>query len=551
MDTGKLIRLGAVAAPVAFFLAVLSGMFVPIYTDEVAWRIQERAGIDGVDKLTTLLCGPSSLARPPWWMMPIRHYSAFWNLQFSAPLYTRISGIFCALLWGLMLARLIVRAAPDDNRRRILTVLAFSLITIGLTPWLLVWSRPEQPILLCLTGAILVSCSGWKRPEPRGAARAWWHAGAIVLLAAIAVAYHLKAIFFFPVFITCLVTCTQPRRYVAPCLTGATLIIVLTAHGASYWIARLKCPVNQALLESQSFGSALLSARSPGEALHVLVLMAQNVNPLVYIARTVPRPNPMSAWLTEGQVSMPAAFTWWVLIAFVWCLALLFAGEALAVRLLRIRGDGAEPRSAIASALVLSILGWSATQAMKNDYEATLIVPLLLLAIVMALSCPAVPQRLVNIVRNLSLGGPPAAICSMLVVACAFAPSLATAYHQRGYIERQQYSISAFGYEAERKRIHGLARRCGIDPAHSQNLVLDDYTYYAFMRSHMPDHAASGFVPTQTRELTIDYLRARQSSGYIASCKLLPRALQSMAKRDGDICCLAPTWNAPPTPPVK
>ena len=35
----------------AWGLSLLLGLLVPVYSDEVGWRLQERAGLDGVDKL--------------------------------------------------------------------------------------------------------------------------------------------------------------------------------------------------------------------------------------------------------------------------------------------------------------------------------------------------------------------------------------------------------------------------------------------------------------------------------------------------------------------
>jgi hypothetical protein len=551
VDTGKLIRWSAWAVPAAFGLAVLSGIFVPLYTDEVGWRLQERAALDGVDKLFSLLCGPTSLARPPWWMMPARHYSAFWNVQFPSPLYTRISGILYALAWGAMLARLIVRLVPQIERRRVLTVLAFTMVTIGLGPWLLVWSRPEQPILLCLTGAILVSSRAWDRPAEQGVGAPWLRAAAILALAAIAVSYHLKAIFLFPVFLACLVASSRGKSNLAPRVIGSVLVTALTAQGAGYWIARLRCPIDQAYLHSQNLGADLLAARTIGEATAVAQQMFLNINPFVYIARSVPRPNPMSAWLAELQIDMAPALTWWLGLSFVWCLLLVFAVEAMIRQVCRARAEGLDPRVLIAAALVVSLVGWSATQVSKNDYEAILVVPMLLLVVVLGLSSRALPENVVKILRTAALGAPAAVMLSMIAVGWIYTPSLASAFHQRGYIDQQPYSTTAFGYEPVRRRLHALAAACGIDPVRSRNLVLDDVTYYGFMRSRTPDHAGGRFGIGAAEALSYDYLRRRASDGVIASCRKLPRALQSVAKRDGDLCCLAPTWNAPVTPRAK
>lgn len=541
----------ALLAPVAFCVAVLSGLLLPMYTDEVGWRLQERAGLDGVDKLFSLLCGPTSLAVPPIWMMPARYYSAFWNVQFASPFYTRVSGVLYALVWGALLAALIGRIVPDRDRRRMTLVLAFGLITLGVMPWLLTWSRPEQPILLSLTAALVVAGGGWDRARPTGPSTGWLRIAGVLAMAAIAYSYHLKAVFLFPVFLACVITSSSGRANAASRTVGALVLMVLTAQGARYWIDRLQCAVDQKFLQSQNLGSKLLDARTPGDVASVFLDMLTNLNPLPYIARTVPRPNPLSAWVPEDQIGMAPALVWWGIATFVWCLAFAFAGKAVWVQVRAIRRDGIDPRMIAALALMISVLGWAATQPMKNDYESILIVPLLLLAIVTGLSCLAAPADIFDKLRAVTRFAPWLAIVSMALVAAVFAPSLSAGIGQQGYLPQQPQSVSPYGYEATRRRLLNLARSCGIDPVNSRNLVLDDVTYFPFIQSKTPDHAMGRFGPGKASDLTIDYLRQRQSSGYIASCSLLPRNLQGVAKRDGDICCLAPTWNGPVTPPAK
>lgn len=541
----------AIVAPAAYCVAILSGFFLPLYTDEVGWRLQERAGLDGVDKLFSLLCGPTSLATPPIWMMPARYYSAFWNVQFASPLYTRVSGILYALIWGVLLAALIVRIVPDRDRRKMALAIGFGLITLGVMPWLLTWSRPEQPILLCVTAALLVACAGWDRSHVTSRVQAWLRVGSIVVFAAIALSYHLKAVFLFPVFMVCLITCAYGRAHWQSRIAGGIVTAVLTAQGARYWIDRLQCPVDQQFLQTQNLGSKLLYARSFQDVALVFVDMLKNLNPITYIARTVPRPNPLSSWLADEQIDMGPALVGWGAVTFVWCFVLAFAAKAVFEQVKVSRRKGIDPRLLAVAALLTSVLGWAATQPMKVDYEAILMVPLLLLALLVALSCLAAPADVFAKLRGVAIAAPAAAILSMVLVGAVYTPSLAAAFGRQGYLPQQRSSLSPYGYEATRQRVLRLGRSCGIDPANSQNLVLDDVTYYPFIQSTTPDHALGRFGPGKASDLTIDYLRARQSSGYIASCKLLPRALQSLAKRDGDICCLAPTWNAGLTLPAR
>jgi hypothetical protein len=550
VNTSRWGRAAFVIAPLAFCLAILAGLFVPVYSDEIGWRLQERAGLDGADKLFSTLCGPTSIARPPFWMMPARYYSAFWNVGFASPFYTRVSGLMYALVWGVLLALTIRQIAPDRARARILTTMAFAILAIGLTPWLLVWSRPEQPILICLTAAILVSAQGWGMAIQVGQIRGWLLAAAIVILSTIAVSYHLKAFFLAPAFIACIAVSSRGRQTLISRLAGSLTVAVIMAQGAAYWIARLRCPSQQAFLSSQNIGSELVAARSLHEAVPIVLRMLVNINPFPYIARTVPRPNPMSAWLVELQISIGSTMIWWVAITFLWTLVFLFAASAFVRQAKLIKTDRLDPRLVIVTALLISMVGWIATQVAANDYEAALIIPIMLLCAVLALSCSATAPKIVDSVQGLATGATAAAVISMVLVATVFGSSLASASRRNGYLPLQPHSISAFGYEGLRTRIVSLARQCGIVERQSRNLVIDDVTYYAFMTNPMPDHAG-GFGHSQFPDLSLDYLRGRRSEGVITTCSRLPRALQSMARKDRDLCCLAPTWNQSITRPVK
>lgn len=550
MNTSRLSRVAFLTAPIAFGLAVLTGFFVPIYTDEIGWRWQERAGLDGVDKLLSVVCGPTSIVKPPFWMMPARYYSAFWNVEFNSPIYTRVSGLLYALAWGALLIFTIRRIAPNRARARILVTLAFATMTIGLTPWLLVWSRPEQPIIISVTIAILISSRGWDNFTLVGHLRGWLTAATIVVLTSIAISYHLKAIFLAPVFIACTFMNSRVRQTLVPRLAGCAAIVIITVQGAQYWIGRLRCPAQQSFISSQNIASELLVAKSVREASSIALRMLVNINPFPYIARTVPRPNPMSAWLVELQISIGSTMVWWGAITFLWCLIFLFATNSFVRQAKTIASDGLDARLVIVSALLISMVGWIATQVAANDYEAALILPLMLLAAVIALTCSASAPKIVDSLNGLAIGATAAAAVSMVLVGTVFGSSLISASRQSGYLPLQPHSVSVFGYEALRSRILSLAKQCGIVEGQSRNLVIDDVTYYAFMTNPMPDHVGD-LGTLYFPDLSLDYLRKRRSDGVIATCRKLPRPLQTIARREGEFCCLAPTWNQSVTRPAK
>ena len=158
------------AMPYVLFAAlvgsIVAGMLLPVYTDEVAWRFSMRAALDGVDKLYSDTCGPNTLATPPFFMMPARYFSAWVNMALPSPFYVRLEGVLCGLTASGMLWTLTQKIAPAGATRNAVRMLVFALLCFGMMPLLLVWSRPEQPLLLALLSALLVALPGWQETAP-------------------------------------------------------------------------------------------------------------------------------------------------------------------------------------------------------------------------------------------------------------------------------------------------------------------------------------------------------------------------------------------------
>jgi hypothetical protein len=173
----------------ALVVMICAGIFVPIYTDEIMWRFHERAAIDGVDILWNDLCGPNTLARPVWFMWPVRWFSAAMNLTFAAPVFVRLEGILCALLWVALFWRLAARAQTDPARTELARLLGIVLLSLGVMPFIMVMSRPEQPLTLAVTSIVLLTLSEPWRWSPQ--VSAWLKCADIVLLATIALSYCL------------------------------------------------------------------------------------------------------------------------------------------------------------------------------------------------------------------------------------------------------------------------------------------------------------------------------------------------------------------------
>lgn len=528
-----------------FVASLVAGIFLPVYADEIGWRLQERAAFDGVDKLYTELCGPNTLATPPFWMMPARYYSALFNSLFPDPLYVRLSGILYALAWTAMLLVLVRRVAGDARERTALTTMAIGFLSLGTMPLMLVWSRPEQPILLALTGAMLIA-TRTTATQPADARTAWLRSLALLAIALVALSYHIKAIFGLPLFLACLVLASRgSKAHLARALV-AIVLVAATAWAAHYWIDRLQCPGNAAVradFTRNNTGAALISASGWSQILPLIGQALNNVSLFQYLGMPAPRPEPMSYWLPWHRIDLAQSFAFFLVIVSAWLLALVFALWGLAVAAWRSwRARQLDERIVLPSLLLVTVLGWSASQGFRNVYEALFVVPLTVLAVVLAFPIlrddePLIRRWKAGVTTAVGALG----VISIPLVAALYAPPLARAAGERGYVSAQPYSVGVFGYGALKPDILATARQCGIvDADRNRALLIDDTTYFTFMKSRLPEHRQGLFSDVVADVDPIAYLRGIRSDGLVVSCQNLPPELRARAKSVGKFCCLGP-----------
>lgn len=552
-DRGVLTFRNAVLA--AFVVATVAGMLLPLYTDEVGWRLHERAGFDGVDKLFTRICGPNTVAVPPFWMMPVRYYSYLFNGLFADPFYVRVSGVLYALGWTALVLALVRRIADDPVHRAVLAVLAIGLMSQGVMPLLMVWSRPEQPIVLALTAAMVL---GLRRAEgDTPAAAAWLRALAIVALALIALSYHIKAVFVIPVMLACVFFAARGRQAHAPRIVAAAIVTSATAWGALYWVRRLDCPADadaHAVMAKQNAGIELVGAQGIDQVLAFAVKALGNIDLFTYLGMPVPRPSMMSSWLLYDRIDADSAFAWFLATQGLWLLVLILAGACLFLTVRKgWRERRLDPRPVLALLLLAAVLGWSATQAFRNVYEASFVVPMMVLAVVLTIAPLCQDPLLFKRARLASLVAGGMGLISLMAVAALFGPGLLRVAGQSGYVVEQGFSVSPFGYGRLAPDILAAAKACRI-PVEGNAILIDDVTYFALMQSHMPEHRQGLFEKKQygasprtvfapsSRDV-IAYLRSIGSDGAVLSCDGFPPEYQSRLQRRGRFCCMGPpSW---------
>jgi hypothetical protein len=539
--TDKSIHLLKNGVVFAFVASLLAGFFLPVYTDEIGWRFQERAALDGVDKLASDMCGPNTLAVPPWFMMPVRYFSAILNTTFADPIFVRLSGIGYALLWGFLLLRLIQLLAKDGRDRDVLAILACGLMGLGWLPLLLIWSRPEQPILLALTTALIVTFSGQRDAEvPTTAFAAWRRSIGVLLCALITVSYHVKGLVLFPIYILCIVFASSGRKAILPRVAATTALVAMELSSALYWVHRLECPGDKVLAAKYASHNLGLTALAGGQWFSQIGSLLQNLNPTVYFMLAAPRSKPMSMWLEYDQLSSTSTWIWCYVLAIIW-LTVVIAGFFCSVSAAQTAWRERKPdlKLLFAAGLFGTTMAWAATQVIRNDYDASFVLPLVMLACLMAVAAPVAGSPSRTEVRRIAVPLGLIALVSPLMVAGIYGPSLARAFEARGYLSAQPHSVPVLGYQDQKRDIMAAARLCRIPTTRRpRDLMIDELTYFAFMESYRQQQHL-GVIGVWKGGISdpIQYLKKVGSDGFIVGCNNLTESLRRKSVKVGNFCC--------------
>lgn len=537
-------RLAARIAFVCFLLAVLSGLLLPVYTDEIGWRLQLRAGIDGgVDRMLSDICGANTIAAPPWFMMPVRHVTGWLNTTFADPLYVRLTGVAFALGWAFLLRALIARIAADTRQRDILTALIFALLGMGVLPIMLTMSRPDQVILLTMTAALLMAAVAARKGSeapPRRRDRLW--PLLIALLGIIAISSHLKGILIAPLVLVCIALAGKGKTTAPVRIAAALLFAGLSVQAADYWLGRFRCPDDPALaarLNSENIASSLAAGKDWRSLLGIAI---KNADPNLYIAHAAVRPEPTSIWLPNHRITESAMVLRYVHMNIAWnaaiMLGLICLYLALRTRLRERRFD-----LAIAAPPVLAgiVLLWGMSQRVKNDYEIIVMLPaiaLFSLVSITAIAWSPARTRQLGLAAGVLLA---ASLIGQIDFARRYFPPLLAATAQPGYIAEQPTSVSLYGYARIRDRILATARQCGIGThGRAQHPLVDDVTYFAMAGSWQPFHRL-GVLSHWNGSIRdpIAYLKSRGSEGMIVGCHNLSPELRAKAIQNGQFCCIS------------
>ncbi|HSO36936.1 MAG TPA: hypothetical protein VLT33_30640 [Labilithrix sp.] len=539
-------------------LALITGFFVPLLSDEVAThlgnaRIFEEHG-------TTVSLLPQYSAT---WVqkVPVALYpgAALLTLAYQdvGLLGLKISGVVGAVVGMAGVAWLACRGVKTRRDRLHVVAGLCAISSLGVVPFIVILSRSEQPMKLCLIAICVLTLVARRR-----ARRVGGHVvtgAAFLLLASLLFFNHTKALFFLPFVLAAAVLIAPPGRQrrwwcalVVPCVLlmawqsfrqAAELVVCDEAPELARWFGRLTLVPRDALVDPGTFFAAgwknLVSM--PAHAWSEVIFSANNTNwvPLPRLWRLSPAVRDLNETTASGFVAL------------VWGIPVLLL---LAYRR---REPRARASVVLGGALVIGIAANAFFYKAYPFYNCGLLMPALSLVAALAIAArdrPLLPRVIgqLGVLALLALG-----LANLGALLHEFGPKLVEARTKVGpTVADQPAALPIFGYELEKTKIRALASACGIEGDGATHLVIDDYTLHAFAHLRQPLDLiyVTDAIPWLGLTLAGDklpaLLRRLESPGIIGRCTYFPKTLRGKATVSEAYCCVGKSaFDPPATPP--
>jgi hypothetical protein len=532
-------------APVSFGVAAL----LPVYTDEIFWKmIHGRLGYDGFEVRSGTMvpsCGPDAFTPPPL-MLPFRLLDTLMYQWISEPLMVRLVGIGFFIVWvtgtWLLLQRLV---PPLADRWKIAGALV-AFVTLGVMPFLMVISRPEQLLLIGIT-VLLVICMD-ERPSPRRTlSREAINAIVLVFGCAMILAAHQRAIFALPLMVLAALKLLNRRAVIAAAIF-AIAVFAVTAY--SDWTLRWACPGDasaSSLFEMESIGLAAASGHLHHYFGQLMKMLLHQPAHFFFLSEF--------GFLNHHMSNIIPGYPWdWVgppltlaVAAFLGAMSACGLVAFLVVLFDTLRQHRV-PIQALALGSVWALLFASLfARAWRSDYEEILVEPVLCLVSILSIwlardrirdwFSAVYSRRITHSAFSILLS---LSIVSQVALIAGYSRYAVGSWLTPGYPKGQKWSVANFGYGQLKSQITKTAEACGIDPLHAHHLVVDELTYFALRQTHQPflmtylDENLWGWGIRDIRAL----LTREKSSGMVVGCQWVPTALRAEVTVNGPFCCI-------------
>jgi hypothetical protein len=534
----------AVVVILLFVGTLLSGVFLPIYSDEVMakWSLG-RFFLDEQMLLSFFPQCSATMGRS----ISLIFYPAGALLAFLFSgldlLGSRVSGIALGCLWfgvvGYWCYRQTLHIHGTINRLACLIAIS----SLGVAPYLWVLSRPEQVLTLC---AVLLCLFASFNNRTSLIGKVLSATGLAITLSCFFLS-HPKSIFFLPFVLVVTGYATQKYgRYVQVLfLLFVVLLSYQVFRDASGLATCNDAPYVQKVLAMNTLLPSMLITDPWGftsAALHNLYMF-----PARFLQHLSFNQSFQSGWLPPLGVSNNA------LLIVLNALVIVISGAVvigthigvLAFFAARVFKGSVPPwlviSASLAGADVLNVIFYN----LQNFYAGTQFFPLTIILLVLMhspIAELASKTKFSTVLRTVLFG---CATASMITLLCIVTPSLVkNSSWANADIPDQPLSVPTMNASTHLEAIRALGEKCDIPESGSKNLVLDHMTYFAYSKNENPIHvlyvSEQGYGNDLLGGKLLPFLKAIKSPGVIARCEWIPSELRPLEQKgEMGYCCVS------------
>lgn len=528
---------------VFFFGLLLSGVFLPIYSDEVVTKFRiARLFLESGDAVTLFpQCTATTGRAVSWIFYPIGMLLSALYAHLG-PLGLRVSGIVLSLIWFVLLAYWCWAQTRDSGvaLRRFAGFVAVG--SLGVLPFLWVLSRPEQLLILAILMLCLTALFSSKPKSTRGQVSV---AAGVALLLSFLFYAHPKSMFYTPFALVAawLATASYHKviRYgLILFVLGSCVQVFLyfNALGSCQDAPSIKLMLGANTLLPGTLFSApneFVSAAFNNLASFPERLLTHLTFNEVY----------QSGWLPPLAGSFAAlpylnSAIYYFLLVFVASLHFL----AVSIFLLQLIRRQVTGPVLLALLLVGANVGNAFFYNIQNFYAGSQFVPITIIITALLMQSQrgvkeTSPPTLVAYSLLLLLS-----IASMVTSLALVTPSITrNSSSAQSSLPGQPLSIPVFGVQSHLDSIRKLGASCDLPLKSTESVVVDHMTYFAFVQDKKPIHVLYvtefGYGGDLTNGRLLPFLKGLNSPGLITRCEWVPNEFrQAQQKGEMGYCCV-------------
>jgi hypothetical protein len=508
----------------SFALTLWMAFYVPVYEDEIAWKLFSNRLFIDQGKLVYLF---AQCNRGYWLDMPLTWYPTQWLDSIiygdaSNPSFLRTMGWFGFV--ALMASWVVILRTTSKLSWVTCALFIAVFFSFGVTPFIMVFNRPEQPLLIWLTVMLLVTLWFDHRPLKSYLSRALVTV-LFALLACLMAATHPKGLFFFPLVLLAWWRCVKWWPASIPLLGVMAWTAIATKR---IWFLRTACEEFPGLTEMLQ-RLTLRPKQLWKDPLEFIDGVFENLdNSTRYISQMAFDESYANDWLPPSEDLFSHLSGAWVTEILIWLPIILIVLVILLNLLHRVHSTVRGVRYwPIALFLLLSLLVVISFQTAKNFYESALIWPLLLLVAIYTFkgSEQVWSNRLIRWVLPILLV---ASLCSSYIRYELFFKPAQT--WQKTQAQGGLFNVNDLQRFAK--------SQCSIE-SDTPNLVLGFSSYAAFYQNRKPIFLAYSSGWWGAESSFAQTMRQREAGGLVAQCKDLPAETKPFAKQQGQFCCVS------------